>query len=272
MPTVSLPGSAASSSHWRPVGQELPGPAGDDVAGGLVAADQDQQRLVHQRVVVEPVAVDLGVAQHAHEVVSGLGLAVGDDRVGVLRVADEGLGGRADATPVAGEGGEHGVAPRQELVPVLGGHAQVVADHDQRQRGGDVPDEVALAALGHPVDDLVADLADLVGALADPSGGEALVDELAPPQVLGVVHVDHHRDGVGVGPDPLGVGERGRVLGDGLEVGVAADAPLLAVPVDGGVGPHPGEGLVGVAAPERTAHEVDVVSGGVIGHRMASKI
>jgi hypothetical protein len=35
-------------------GQE---PAGDDVAGGLVAADEDEQRLVDDLVVVELVAV-----------------------------------------------------------------------------------------------------------------------------------------------------------------------------------------------------------------------
>ena len=51
------------------VGEQLVGAAGDHVAGGLVAADEDEQRLVDERVVVEPVAVDLGVHEHAHEVV-----------------------------------------------------------------------------------------------------------------------------------------------------------------------------------------------------------
>ena len=35
--------------------------AADDVAGRLVAADQQQQRLVHDRLVVEAVPVDLGL-------------------------------------------------------------------------------------------------------------------------------------------------------------------------------------------------------------------
>ena len=42
------------------------------MARGLVAADEDQQRLGDDLVVVEPVAVDLGVHEHAHQVVGRL--------------------------------------------------------------------------------------------------------------------------------------------------------------------------------------------------------
>ena len=52
------------------MGQQLLHAAADDVAGGLVAADEDEQGLVDERVVVERVAVDLGVAQDADEVVA----------------------------------------------------------------------------------------------------------------------------------------------------------------------------------------------------------
>ena len=73
-------------------------------------------------------------------------------------------------------------------------------------------DEVALAALAHRVDDRVADVADLLLAVAHAARREALVDELAPLPVLGVVHVDHHRDRPVVGPDAARVRERRRVL------------------------------------------------------------
>ncbi len=51
------------------VGEQLVHAAADDVAGGLVTADEDQERLVDDRGLVEPVPVDLGVDQGADEVV-----------------------------------------------------------------------------------------------------------------------------------------------------------------------------------------------------------
>jgi hypothetical protein len=54
----------------------------------------------------------------------------------------------------------------------------------------------------HTVDDLGAGLAHLGLAGAHPSWREAPVHELAAPEVLRIVHVDHHLERVGVGPDP----------------------------------------------------------------------
>ena len=138
----------------------------------------------------------------------GLGPARRDQPGGVVRVADEGVGGPGAGIGIAGERAHHGVAPLEQHLAVLGREAQLVADHDQRQRGGDVPHEVALAPLADAVDDLVADRADLVLALAHPAGREAPVHELAPRPVLRVVHVDHHRDRTALGPDAAGVRER----------------------------------------------------------------
>src|SRR5256885_1537168 len=83
----------------------------------------------------------------------------------------------------------------------LGPRAERVADHDQRHPRGDVPDEVAFAALAHLVDERMHDLVDARLLLAHPVGRESLRHQLAPVAVLGVVHVDHHRDRPGVGPD-----------------------------------------------------------------------
>ncbi len=85
--------SVTSASHWSGWAQQLEHAAGQHVAGGLVAADQDQQRLVHEAVQVQPVAVDLGVDEDAHEVVAGLVPAGGDDPAGVVGVGTERLGG-----------------------------------------------------------------------------------------------------------------------------------------------------------------------------------
>jgi hypothetical protein len=240
------------------------------VAGGLVATDQDQQRLVDEAVVVEAVAVDLGVDEGAHEVVAGLGPPGGHDAAGELGVGAERLR-RLDHRRVLDvdphQAPQQVVRPLHELGPVLGRHAEGVADHDQRQRGGDVPHEVARPPLAHGVDDLVAHPADLLLLVPHHAGREAPVDQLAALPVVGVVHVDHHRQGGGRRPDAArarpGVGRAGHVA----EVVVPGDAPDLPplVPVDGGVGPHPGQRGVGVVSPELAGHQVDGVVDGVVG-------
>ena len=81
-PGMSPSGSAVSRGQLVGVGQELLHAAADDVAGRLVAADEDEERLVDERGVVEGVAVDLGVAQHADEVVAVLPVALRSARTG----------------------------------------------------------------------------------------------------------------------------------------------------------------------------------------------
>jgi hypothetical protein len=63
-----------------------------------------------------------------------------------------------------------------------------IGDHVERQRRGEIPDEVAAAVLTHPVDDLPAQLPHegLVGR--DPPGREAAGDERPAALVLGIVH------------------------------------------------------------------------------------
>ena len=59
------------------VAQQLLGAAGQRVTGGLVAADQQQQRLGDDLVILELGALDLRVHQDADQVVGGLLLALG---------------------------------------------------------------------------------------------------------------------------------------------------------------------------------------------------
>ena len=70
------------------VQQQLLHAAADHVARRLVAADEDQQRLVQHVVGCEAVAVDLGVHEHAHQVVGRVRLPLRDRvraELGVLR-------------------------------------------------------------------------------------------------------------------------------------------------------------------------------------------
>ena len=87
----------------------------------------------------------------------------------------------------------HRVGPVRELLAVLDGEAEHLRDDDQRQRLGDVVDEVALTARRDVVDELARELADVVHQLGDARRREAAADEPALPRVLGVVHRDDRR-------------------------------------------------------------------------------
>ena len=63
--------------------------------------------------------------------------------------------------------GHHGVAPAVELLALVGVEAHQLGDDDERHVDGEVLDEVALAPLGDLVDDLVRQLADVIGELPD---------------------------------------------------------------------------------------------------------
>ena len=139
-------------------------PAGDHVAGGLVAADEDEQRLLHDRLVVEPLAVDLGVAQQADEVgLLRLRAPVGDHVELQRAEAEAGLHRRRRRSRASGSdvvARMRSSDQRSRSSYALGLEPEHVGDEQQRERRGDVPHEVALTPLAHLVDDLVADGAD----------------------------------------------------------------------------------------------------------------
>jgi len=157
---------------------------------GLVASDEDEQRLLHERFVVEALAVDLGMTQHAHEIrLWRSAAAVGDDAQLELAELDGchhrllGSGGVGD-----GRASDQIVGPAQEVVVGLTREPEHVADQQQGQRGRDVPHEIALTLLADPIDDEVAERSDLFGLLADPLRREPAVHEPAPALMLRVVH------------------------------------------------------------------------------------
>jgi hypothetical protein len=156
---------------------------------------------------------------------------------------------------------------QQEIVVHARVEAEHVGDEEQRQRSGDVPDEVALAPFADAVDDLVAHGADVRGALGDALGGEPLVDEGTTALVLGVVHADAQRQRLAVRarcPDarePLGIAL------DGQHVLVPGDRPdvVLLVVVRGRVLAHPRPGVVGFVRVPPAVEQVDVVAPRVSG-------
>ena len=131
---------------------------------------------------------------------------------------------------------DHDVGPGGEVVTVLGGHAEQLADDEHRQQERVLGEEVDAARPRQRVDQLVGDLADPRAQRLHPAQGEGPGDELAQPGVLRRVHEDHHRDR-----------RAGRV---GALLGRQRVAPVLGQPRVGQRGPD-----VGVPAeqPDRAA-------------------
>ena len=167
---------------------------GDQVAGGLVSGDREQEE---EEVDLEPgetLAVDLGLTQHADQVVARVGpLLLGE--LGRVRVELH----RRDRGVLFGDAvlgvfaADHAVRPVEQLVAVLLGDAHEVGDDLQWQLGGDVDDEVALTPLGDSVEDLAGAAAHRVLERTDHPGCEALVDEQSVARVQRRIHVEHEQ-------------------------------------------------------------------------------
>ncbi|GAA3109453.1 hypothetical protein GCM10020001_029550 [Nonomuraea salmonea] len=134
------------------------------------------------------------------------------------------------------------------------GGPEEFADHVQGEGCGDLGDEVDLAR--DLVEEVVADVADVLLEGADRARGEAPVHQGAPSCVLGRVLVEHHealqRDLVllqlveegepAVGGEELGVA---RHVDDVVVAGDGPETRVALVPVDRGVRAQPGELGVG---------------------------
>jgi len=115
---------ALKTQLGEPVGVTQQGEHGvaDEVDGGLVPGDEQQEHHGHHLGLGEVGAVVGGGEQPGEHVLTGLGSAVGDEgaQVGVH------VGGRGqDCLPSLGAGEQDGVRPVPELVPVGDGDAEI---------------------------------------------------------------------------------------------------------------------------------------------------
>lgn len=210
-----------------------------------------------------------GADQAGDEVLAGGGLgrqrgALAVDEVG--EVAAHLLHRPGDAAPRPAAVTDHHARPVPEVVLVLAGDAEQVADGVDGQGEGELVDQVGGAGGGEPVDEAVGQLLHPGRELGHPPGCERLADQSAQPGVVGRVDVQQMGHQLGL-PLPrnagLALGVRGLVVvrrvlgqprvGEGLlGVGVPGDQPGLHPAgqpgaVHGGVFPQPGVGRVGVA-------------------------
>jgi len=134
--------------------------------------------------------------------------------------------------------GEHDVGHREDQRPVLRGHAHHVADDPQRDRGGDVGDDVdaAVAGLGlglraGGVEHVLDDLLDRPDELLEHPRGEDLRHDAPDLGVPRVVHADQRAvELVEVGRD---VGDRHRALAGAEHRRLGADGVQVGVPRHG---------------------------------------
>ena len=156
----------------------------------------EQEEPHHDLVLLEPLAVDLGVDEHAGQVVGRPLAALGDEPPAALEdlghvPLHHGLGSLGVEVRVArAERRVH--QPRPDLV-VLGRDPHEAADHARDDGLGDVGDQVARLPAVEPVQDAHGDRPDRVLVLGDPPRREAALEEHLEPVVLRRVHADEHR-------------------------------------------------------------------------------
>ena len=103
---------------------------GDEVAGGLVAGDREQQKERPELEHADPLAVDLAGHERGHEIVARLLDLALPQLVRVLQHLEPGHHRVDGIVAVLGIlAAQRPVAPIEELVTVVLGHAQQVRDH-----------------------------------------------------------------------------------------------------------------------------------------------
>ena len=175
-------------------------------------------------------------------------------------VLDEGVRHRLEEDRVVGALADHHVvAPSQQVGAIGAIHAEHVADHDEWERSSDVGHQIAATGLDHLIQDGVADPTDVLLHGPDSNRREAGGNEAPTLDVLGCVHVDHHRQRSHARTDPATVREPLRVLGRVLDVSVLGQRPDVVrfVVVHGLIRPHPLERREGVTTPEGPIDQID---------------
>ena len=214
----SRSGSAQPGELLRVLAQAQDGVA-DQVRGRLAAGQEQELEEPEDLHVGEPLAVHLGPGQPGEQVVPRVGAAGGEQvpevavNLGGHRRKPLGRGpgrGRRAADGVAHR--QDGIGPPLEPRPVFGRDTEHLGDHQHRQRGCEVRDQIDLPLHGHPVQQLLAKLPDAGLKGRHGPGGERLRHQPAELGVPGRVGEDHpvrpvpgaERGGVGKHPlDPL---------------------------------------------------------------------
>ncbi len=195
----------------------------DQVHGGLVAGDEEQDAGGEQLALGEPVALLLHCDEGGEQVRARMAAALGEQRAEVVRdpapadapaLHDRRVGRDADRV----EAPDDVRRPLLDLLVVADRHPQHVADDGHGKGIGEIGDHVHPPRRLHPVEQAVDHALDLAAHALDHPGGERPVDERPQAGVVGRV-AEEHGAGEAAGLRLLAV--LGRE--DGLEA-VAAEA------------------------------------------------
>ena len=144
------------------VGAQQVGAQGQQGGGGLVPGEDEEDAVRDQVLAVFSVGVPGG--QGGHQVIGWLlrraGRAARRSRRAAAGRVVGGLHGDAVAVPLAGEAAHEDDQRLAEPVPVRGRDAQHIADHRERQRPGEIGDQVHAPRGGHLVDERGSTLGD----------------------------------------------------------------------------------------------------------------
>ena len=177
------------------VAHQLEDAGADQVHGGLVAGDEQQRHLVAQLHRRQAVAVLLGGDQRRQQVVGRVRPLPRDDLVDVrvhrLLAVDRRLDLLVGDDRVERLDDRSG--PLGDLRLVGLGHPEHLGDHVERQREGQVGDDVTVAALGDRVEHLVDELLHPRSQRLDRRRRERLAHQPAQAGVVGWVDVEHAR-------------------------------------------------------------------------------
>ena len=229
--------------------------AGDQVHGGFVAGDDQQEDHRHQLVVAHAVGGVVGFDQGADQVVARL-LAALANQLAHVAEEEKHVGNGPDRAARRGGGAEDGTAPAMKLVLV----AEIDAQHFGDDRGGNgqrvVANQVDAPAAAKALDQLVGQRLDAAAHAVDDARREGHLHQRSQAGVIRRIDVEHvagqrleHRRDPGKFRQLLGRQHAEHILGESLvlehhgHVVVAGDQPgrLLVGQhqlVNGRVGPQ----------------------------------
>ena len=177
----------------------------DQVHGGLVARDEEQHAGGEQLPLGEAVALLLHRDERGEQVRARVTAALGEQRAEVVRDAapadppalhDRLVGRDADGV----EAPDDVRRPLLDLLVVAGRHSEHVADDGDRQRVGEIADDVHPPLPLHPIEQEIHHALDLPAHALDDPRREGSVDERPQAGVVGRVAEEHGaREAAGLG-------------------------------------------------------------------------
>ncbi len=178
-----------------PVPEQCQHAVRDEVHGGLVSRHQQQDAGREELLLVQPLTLLLGCDQPGQQVAPRVGPAGCHQLAEVLAQGHAGRFGFVHDREVHDrvERQDDVGRPPAEPVLILGRDPEHLADDDDRQRVGEVGDQVELPrpALLDPVEQAVDDLVDVRPHRFDHAGREGLADDAPQPVVVRRVEEEH---------------------------------------------------------------------------------